>query len=821
MFRLTLKNSLRHFVRNRLFTFLNILGLTIGISACWVIYRYVRFELSYERGLPDKENIHRVVSKISYSEEEGSYSAGISRPIYFFLKEEPVRSLKRAVPVYKIWGRQVMIPAHGKQAGRLEDLDFEKNMLVATEPAYFEMVNYRWLAGNQHQALRNPDEVVLTEARARFYYPGLTFDEMIGQPLIYEDSLQHTITGVVAALDYPSEFNGQEFFLVKKREQDNTLEEWTNTNSSDRVYIQTKDDKAAAEVLEQINSTVAAKYKQLTAKRELKGTYHRTLELLPLQASHFSTFLNERGQSKTSRTVIFGLIGVGVFLLVLACINYVNLTTAQMPQRHKEIGIRKTLGSAGRHLISQLMMETVVVVLASFLCSIVVSQVGVGLLGDLMSEESRAFADPETLVIFLVAVLLVTTFLAGMYPAWLITRVNAVAIFRNKASGRVGNLSLRKILIVFQFVIAQVFIVSALIVGQQLRYTLQKDMGFNKDAVVTVAIPFKLYANPQVHEKKITLANEFRNIPGVKELAMGTEPLSENYSSSNFVYSDAPNLAPVGMQVFKKYVDTAYVQFYDLKLLAGTNLSASDTTKEFVLNETAVRAFGFKNPGDAVGKMLGYMGRRYPVVGVVSDFHQQDFHQAIQPLTLLSGKTSLSAYNIRLDGSDRAGWPATLAALKTTWGTFFPEEMFSYHFYDESIAAMYKKEQQLHKLTNLSTGIAVVISCLGLFGLASLTAFQRSKEIGIRKVLGASVPGIVRMLSGEFVMMVLLAALIAAPVVWWACNKWLEDFVYRIEISWAPFVLGGVVAVLAALSTVSYQGIKAAMTNPVESLRND
>lgn len=544
---------------------------------------------------------------------------------------------------------------------------------------------------------------------------------------------------------------------------------------------------------------------------------------MPLKESHFSTYIDEANIQKTSKNVLYGLTAVSIFLLVLACINYINLTTAQIPQRSKEIGIRKTLGSSKNSIILQMMMETSTIITIALLASYFVSKLGLGLLGDLISQGAKEFNSPIIFGGFILMVLLFTLITAGLYPSWLITKVNAIDIFRSKGSlnSEKGGFNLRKALIVFQFIIAQVFIVAAIIIGQQLQYTIKKDLGFNKDAVVIVAIPYRLFSMENFDSKKQTLATELRKLSGVKEMTLGNPPLSNRVSSSAMPLKSSENSETIIPQVFRKSVDSEYVKFYDLKLLARKNLSASDTTNSYIINESAMHAFGFKKPEDAIGQIIGQKGQDFPIVGVIQDFHARDFYQKIEPLALMSEKWNKSTFNIRLTNSDSKNVRQTIESIKSKWSEFFPVEKFDYKFYDETILDLYKKEEQLQKITNISTAIAILLSCLGLFGLATITAFQRTKEIGIRKVLGASISGIVGPLSKDFVKMVLIAILIASPVVWWACNKWLEDFIYRIEISWFLFLFGGLIAIAAAIITVSYQAIKAARVNPVDSLRDE
>lgn len=820
MIKILLQNSIRQLIRNKLFAFLNILGLTIGISSCWLIFKFVNYELSYEQGLHGKELTYRLVNRISINGGEEKWSGGVSRPIFFALRDE-MKWSKQPVPFFWFYAQSVKIPGINGRAPRIEELDFD-GQIIETEESYFEMTDHIWLAGSKEGALSTPNQVVLTQDRANFYFPDEEYNDVIGQTLIYSDTIQKTITGVVADLHYPSELRGKEFFQLQKREKDNQLNEWTNTNSTDRVYVQASSDKELAHVYKQISMILDRKMTEYKTETKPPFTFDRNLELIPISESHFSTYMQEFGNDKTSKTIIYSLIALGAFLLVLACINYVNLTTAQIPRRSKEIGVRKTFGGSRKSLIIQMMTETLLLISISVIASYFISKLGFSLIGDLISEEIKTYNSPLAFSVFIFLILFTTLLTAGLYPSWLIAKVNAVEIFRNKGNidtGR-GHLNLRKILIVFQFIIAQVFIVASIIIGQQLRYTIGKDLGFNKEAVVLVDIPYRLRGQDNFTSKKKTLAIEIEKLKGVKEVSLGNPPLAGGFSSTMLQYNDPHKQEPYSQIVLKKEVDAKYLDFYELKLLAGNNLTVSDTTNGFVINETALRGFGFQNPQDALGKVIGQEGFIHPIVGVVQDFHSKDFYNTIEPLALLSGFNS-NTFNVRLDQRGYADWSSTISQLRAIWSQFFPIENFDYKFLDESIYALYKKEQHLKRIINISTSIAIVLSCLGLFGLATISAYQRKKEIGIRKVLGASISGIMSMLSKDFMKMVFLAVLIASPIVWWLCSEWLQDFAYRIELSWMPFVLGAVLAVGAAMGTVSYQAVKAARLKPVDSLRDE
>jgi ABC-type antimicrobial peptide transport system permease subunit len=414
--------------------------------------------------------------------------------------------------------------------------------------------------------------------------------------------------------------------------------------------------------------------------------------------------------------------------------------------------------------------------------------------------------------------------MSGIYPAWLIAKVRPVNIMRGPTivNTGTGKFTLRKSLIVFQFTIAQVFIIGALVVGQQLKYVLQKDLGFNKEAIVLVDIPIKILWDSALQVKSFPLQEELKNIDGVQKVTLGSEPLATGYNSAPFAYMDENSGVSTERQLNIKWVDNKYLDVYDMELVAGRNIESSETANEYLINETAAKAYGFASPQDAIGKFINRREEEsFPIVGVVKDFHMKDFYTGIEPLVMIHEKSNLGTFNIKLNSNDPAQWQKSLAEIEEKWYSFYPPETFSYKFYDEALEAIYVQERNLSKLINLTTAIAIVISCLGLFGLASLTAFQRTKEIGIRKILGANVAGIVAMLSKDFVKLVIIAILIASPFAWWAVDKWLEDFAYKVTVNWRIFGIAGLLAAGIAMLTVGFQSIKVAIRNPVDSLRNE
>lgn len=809
--------TFRHLWRYRLFTGLNILGLAISICTCWIIYSIVNYEFSYDKNLPGKKSVYRVVTGFNFDGKE-SYNGGVSAPLYQEVRKE-ISGLNYAVPVLGQWVNSVVVNRAGQKPLTID----EPENVVATDLSYFKMIPYHWIAGNKSTALNAPESLVLTESRAQKYFPGKKTGEIINQTLTYftpRDTVQRTITGIVADLEQPTEFTAQEFFSLPKKSYE--LASWTNTNGSDKLYLQIKKGVVPSIILKQIQNIAGQKWKQFEQQNSNQFNFKRWYELLPLTESHFSTYINEYNTRKASKPVLYGLIGIALFLLILACINYINMSVAAIPRRAKEIGVRKTLGSSRKQLIKQFLSETFFTVLSATALAFILSKAGFWLLKDIIPDGVTPFDNILQLIAFSFIIILTVTLLAGIYPGWLITKVKTINVFRSVVANQNGNkkFSLQKALIVFQFVIALIFITGALIVGKQLQYTIKSDMGFNKDAVILVDIPWKYSQDSVYKDNQFALLNELKKITGIRDISLGTPPLSSDYSSQDYEY-EVEGKEPITHLVYKKWVDTAYINLYGIKLLAGRNLRASDTTNELVINEAAMHTFGFVSPRDALGKMIGPKNEKLPIVGIVKDFHTRDFYTTIEPMALMTEKDNLNEFNIKLDSRFASNWPSTIKAIEKKWNEFYPPETFSFKFYDDTLKQMYEQERNLSLLINIATIIAILISCLGLLGLVTLTAYQRTKEIGIRKVLGASVAGIVQMFSKEYIRLIVVAMIIATPVAWWAMNKWLEKFAYRIELKWWLFAIAGLIALVIAMFTISFQAIKSARANPVDSLRSE
>lgn len=815
MIKLFLTTLARQLWRNRLYTFLNILGLSVCISVSWIIFRMVDYEYSYDSRIPDAENIYQVVSRDENSDGVVNGFVGVPKPVFNTLRTQ-IPGAERTVPMFYKYHHHATLPGKENEQirGRIgeEEVDLQ---LVSTSPDYFKMFPHQFLAGDA--LLDAPDKVILTETKAREYFPSLAPADIIGRTITYDDSVVRRVTAVVTALDFPNSFEGNDQFIALSK-KDLANDKWGNMSSNDLIFIQPSPGAGITKIMGQLNEINAKYNKEDFEKYKYKGWF----EVFPLTQKHFEAQFG--AQTRTAdKKVLKGLMISAAFLLLLACINYINLSTAQLPQRAKEIGIRKTLGSSKTGLILRFIAETLVVTTSAALISFGFTAIGVRVFDDFLPPGLQDYMNYGSMITFMAILILGVSLLSGLYPAWLSAKVNTVNVLKGVTEKVMGGnrFSLRKGLIVFQFLIAQVFIIGSIIIYKQLRFSLDKNPGFNKERIVSVDVPYHVTRDPAFKDKILVLRNELKRNVSVAGAAIGDRPMDNTMIRNLLVhYKDT---ARIQSAIHMKFADTDYLQLYEFKLLAGRNFMPSDTMNEIVINEKAVEAYGLGSPQEALGKTLVLPSNRavaYPIVGVVSDFHQFGVQSDIQPALIVTKKVPASTLSIKLP-EQVSQWTSALKTVESEWKKIYPGVPFKYTFYDETIRKFYENERRTQKLVSAATSIAILISCLGLFGLATLTAFRRTKEIGIRKVLGASVFSITKLLQVEFLFLVLVSVVIASPIAWWIMNQWLQDFVFRIDIEWWMFVLAALTAAAIALLTVSYQAINAAVANPVKALRSE
>lgn len=816
MFRIFLTTLARQLWRSRLYTFLNILGLSVCISVAWIIFRMVDYEYSFDKKIPNADRIYQIISKSESSDGSSGGFAGVSRPIVNVLKND-IPGAELTVPMFYKHHHHAAVSGN-EQIRRNVNGEEVDRQLVSTSSDYFKMFPHTFLSGDNENALDAPDKVVLTDKAAKEYFPALAVGDVIGKIITYDDSVRRRVSAVVAAYDFPNSFgnDNNEFIALTKEELTDGF--WGGMSSNDLVFIQPAPEAAISKIMDQLNKVNLEHNRETYEKYKYKTWY----EVISLTEKHFEPQYG--AQTRTAdRKVLRGLMITSIFLLLLACINYINLSTAQLPLRAKEIGIRKTMGSSKGGLILRFVAETMVVTLVSVLISFGFTAVGVHVFADFLPPGLLYYMNYPGFIVFMLCLILAVSLISGLYPAWLSAKVNTVNVLKGltgKVAGR-NRFSLRKGLIVFQFLIAQVFIIGSIIIYKQIRYALDKNPGFNKERMITVDVPYHITSDPVYKDKILVLKNELSRQTSLSGVAVGNRPM-ENIMWSNILayYKDT---AEIQNQIYMKFADTDYLELYEFKMLAGRNFMPSDTMNEIVINEKAVEAYRLGSPEEAVGKILVNPGRKskaYPIVGVVADFHQFGVQSAISPMLITTRKIPGSTLSVKLP-EQVSQWSSAIRTVEKEWQKVYAGVPIKYAFYDDTIRKFYESEQRTQKLVTAATSIAILISCLGLFGLATLTAFNRTKEIGVRKVLGASVFNITRLLSMEFLSLVLVSVLIASPIAWWMMNKWLQDFVFRIEIKWWMFVAAAFAAALIALFTVSYQAIKAAVANPVKALRSE
>ncbi|MEN0055928.1 MAG: FtsX-like permease family protein [Mucilaginibacter sp.] len=817
------KIAFRNFWRHKLFTFINIVGLSIGISSALVIYLIVHFDFTFNQSFDNADRIYRVVSNYTFSGEE-VHNRGVSGPVGEAVRTQ-VSGVDVAAPFFYLRDPDVSIPV---KSGAPVKFKKQENVILADE-RYFAIFTYKWLAGNAQSAFINPNQVVLTTDQAKKYYPGVPYNQMLGRVITY-DTLNVSISGIVEPLKGNTDFAFHDFISYKSANNNGALQKalrltnWGGTTSDSQLFIKLSPNSTVAHIEKQLNIILK---KNDPPKPENKGNT-RSFSLQPLNDLHFNKTFNTFDAGRTAdKNTLYGLLAIAAFLLLLGCINFINLTTAQASQRAKEIGIRKTIGSTRAQLIGQFLSETFLITFFAVIVSVALTPVILKVFSDFIPKgvEINLFHQPYV-ILFLALLIIIVSLLSGFYPAVLLSGYKPVSVLKNQSVTNVGKSRsawLRKSLTVTQFVIAQFFIMATILVSKQIYYALHKDLGFKKDAIIIINTPWK---NRTLSLNQVFM-NKLRNIPEIDMLSLGgDEPSSSNINSTEAAYKDGKK--EIKFDIREKFGDENYIKLYKIKLLAGRNLQRGDSSRAFLINENLTKMLGFKTPQDAVNKYIDNFdgNHKMEIIGVIADFNPGTLHDEVKPLALLNNKSPYGnggTFHIALKpqtaGSDN--WKKAIATIEKSWKEIYPDDDFEYHFFDENIAKLYKTEQNTSTLLAWATGLSVFISCLGLLGLAMYTTNLRTKEIGVRKVLGASVTQIVRMLSTELVLLILLAFILVTPLAWYAMNKWMQSFADRTSISWWIFALSGTGMLLTAFFTQSFQSIKAALANPVNSLRNE
>ncbi len=690
--------------------------------------------------------------------------------------------------------------------GEKENKKFEEESgIVYAEPEFFDIMNFPLLKGDKKTVLTQPNEAIVTERIAHKYFG---HENAMGKIIRLSNQTDFIIKGILK--DIPSNTDRrQEIYLSYANLKDRNAwlasdSSWGGVYSGSMCFTLLKPSVTAAQAENGLQQIIKKNYSGRDA------TTWR-FKLQPLSDVHFNPDFDGYADKK----YLWALIFIGLFLIITGCVNFINLATAQALNRSKEIGIRKVLGSLRRQLFWQFIAETFLITLVATIMAYGIAKLALPYINGLFKTKMQLhlFANAD-LPVFLSLLIVAVVFLSGSYPGLVLARFQPVLALKTKLSQKhIGGFSLRRILVVTQFAISQMLIIGTIVIAGQIKYSETADLGFNKDAVVLLPVPQKDKI------KMNTLRTRLSNVAGVENISICYQPpAAQSNNNTGVRFDNRTEDEHWGINV--KSADDRYLSTFGIQLVAGRNIYPSDSLREFLVNETFVKKLNLKSPEDVIGKTLSINGGTLtaPITGVVKDFYNYSFHSEIAPICIFSDYTNYSNCAIKLDGKNLK---ASLSAFEKIWNETYPEYLYAYQFLDDRIAQFYEMDSIMLKLIQVFAAIAIFIGCLGLYGLVSFMAVQKNKEVGVRKVLGAGVPDILWLFGKEFTRLLLIAFLIAAPVAWWAMHKYLEDFEYKIKIGAEIFLLAILATFFVAAITVGYRSIKAAIANPVKSLRTE
>ncbi len=812
MIRNYFKIAWRSLKKQPFFTFLNIFGLAIGMAGSLLIGLYIYNELNYDTMFPDADRIYRINADIKFGGEIAEHSEGPAPLAKTLVKDIPqIEMAMRFRNNYSLLIRKDDAAANIKE----EETTF-------VDDSFFDMFGLDLIVGDTKTALEKPNTLVLTRTAAEKHF---SVNNALGQTLLLDNDITYVVTGVIEDLPKNSLLRNHSVFMSMASYADSFVNNWGNHNYYTFIkLLPTAKIDDVEEPLQNIFSNyvipfVQTKMPGITEESFLaSGNYYNfgTINIKDIHLhSHRFPELSPNGHIQDVYILSF----IALFLIVLAGVNFMNLSTAQSLKRAKEVGIRKTLGSSKIELISQFLAESGLITFVSLAIAVIVAAIMMPFFNELSGKAVSIPYMSLSFWLILLASTIVLGLFSGMYPAFFMSRFIPVNVLKGGGETGTGGRGIRGLLVVFQFAISVFLIVGTLVVFQQLDFIQSKDLGYSKDRVLVVNDLGALENQSQRESFK----TEVQQLASVKSTTLSSFfPTPSNRNDSSFFEEGVMDLdSAIQMQNWR--IDFDYISTLDLEIMVGRDFNRQFKTDSLsvVINESAVNILGV-TPEEALGKRItddigDENPKFYTVIGVVKNFHYESLRENIGALGMMIGDYS-NALAVKVTAGDYA---STISSIESLWKKMAPGQLFDYYFIEESFNATYDAEQRLGKIFITFTILSILIACLGLFGLAAFNAERRSKEVGIRKVLGATISQITYKLSIDFLKLVAIAILVSLPLAWYAMSKWLEDFEYRIEIGWGVFVLATVLAVIISILTVSFQGIKAAIVNPIKSLRTE
>ncbi|CAA9476332.1 MAG: Acidobacterial duplicated orphan permease (function unknown) [uncultured Segetibacter sp.] len=814
MFKNHFKIALRNLLKRKAYSSINVIGLTVGIATVMVIFLVIRYENSYEDFNSRKDRIYRVVG--TYSNRSNGEVTGRGSFVPIMLPDalrNDFPQLEKVAAIWNLGGAQIHIPMPGKDITN-ENKVKVSNGLFFVEPSLFDIFDYTWMGGSA-RGLTEPNTVVINQTLANQFFGN--WKQAIGRTVeMWSFRVPLRVVGVFK--DLPSNTDveirmGASYATHKKMSAEwFASNDWINAPWSLNCFLLLPKNTRGKQFNSQLDAFVNKYY-----PKELNGPEKKvTLAFQPLTDVHLNEDFNTYKGDALTHKELWSLALIGFFILFVACINFINLATAHSITRAKEIGVRKVIGSSRSQILKQFLNETFIITIIAVGLGCLVAKLCLPYIGNLMQKPlSLNILSSPIILAFLVILTLAVNMLAGFYPGVVLSRFNPIDAIKSKIStSNIGGISVRRGLVVLQFVIAQFLIIGTVVVIKQMQFFRNKSMGFEKNALALLELPSDSSGVANYNYLK----DQMLKIPGVQAAAMCLDaPASFTTNNNTFYFNN--EVTRKDFSVNLHFADTGYLNTFQIKLLAGRVPYPSDTMRELLVNETFVKKLGLTSANDIIGKTVSFdLNKKYPIVGVMHDFNNKSLKEAVAPFVLTTNSHGYTYIALRFDAKRMQ--PA-LAQVQRLFTKTYPTYIYDLNFVDEKIDQFYKTEAMASHLFKIASFLAIFISCLGLYGLVSFMAVQKTKEVGIRKVLGASIQNIVFLFSKEFTVLIGIAFLLAVPLGYFLMQRWLSGFYYHISINWFVFAFAIIISVIIAWITVGYKAIRAALANPVKSLRTE
>lgn len=789
--------AIRNLGRQKVYSFINIIGLSVGIMACIIILLYVQNESSYEKFYPDADKILRVTTHYETSGNVSKIAITPKEVVEASVNQIPETANATLIFDWRV-GREILT--------RYGDKSFTETEVFFADSSFFKVFQHRFLEGDRETALVEPNVLVVTESTALKYFDRT--EDIVGE-VLNANGTDYKITGLIEDIPGNTALKFNFVFSAATLGRQLNSTGWFPMNYF--TYVVLNDNASPETYAEKLNKI---QDDDIGEGLRASGTT-MFYETQPITEMHFSTELGADYPQKVSKSLIYSLLAIAGFILLIACINYINLSTAKSERRAKEVGLRKVMGAVRRQLVVQFYAETMMLTTLAVVLGVVLAEVLLPAFNQIANTQLdiQYFGNPY----FMPAVagfILFVSFVSGSYPATFLSSFQPVKVLKGTHQVKGGNL-FRRVLVTIQFSVSVFLIVGTLIIYNQLSFMQSKEMGYDAEQIVYTKLPDRATRN-----NYDALKAGFESITGVENVTYSNNMISDVKSGWSAIMEGLPSDVTISFRGMNG--DQDFLETFGLELVAGEsykNKSNWRTEIFYLLNETGVEALGL-TPEEAIGKRFGlYSEMMGTIVGVVKDFHLASLHQKIDPIAVYTGPDNYM--NLMFARVNTQRMESVLAQMEQKWDEINSHRSFEPEFLDGSIQEMYESEQRLGNIIIIFTTLAISIGCLGLFGLASYMAEKKTKEIGIRKVLGADVSRIILMLSREYVRIIIISNLIAWPLAYYAMSRWLEGFAFRIEIGWQLFLLAGLATALVALLTVSFQSVKAAVTNPAKALRSE